>query len=278
MKPRLLFHFYSAFVFFSTCIYEDFLNSRKSLNKYFQTLYTFLGGSKYQTSSDVVYPQFKSRNKHSSTLGLKDGGILLGCIQWRDAAFALRFVRRAFAGKVQITQNKFFFVQRGWRKNGAKGPLGSTPVQGSWRVPWALWGYARPPKCGRGSGNLDTLGPCLAPSSSWGMSPGGRRPGHPSPASGLVNRWAGHLLQGLVARPQSCSCACVSVIFITSNAYHAYHNCHHAYHKILTWGTPSLLTGVAHGGWDGQIISRTKHTYVKVILRTNHIASYMLIF
>ena len=36
----------------------------KSLNKSFQTLYTFLGGSEYQTSNNVGYP----RNKHSSTL------------------------------------------------------------------------------------------------------------------------------------------------------------------------------------------------------------------
>ena len=92
MKPRLRFHFYSAFVFFSTRIYEDFLNSRKSLNKSFQTLFTFLGGSKYQTSNNVVCPQFKSRNKHSSTLSVKDRELLLSCIQWKDATLALRFV------------------------------------------------------------------------------------------------------------------------------------------------------------------------------------------
>ena len=69
---------------------------------------------------------------------------------------------------------------------------------------------ARPPKCVQESGNLDTLNPCLTPSSSWGMGPGGRRPSHPSaedqiaPTSGLMNRRANHLLQSLVALPQSC--------------------------------------------------------------------------
>ena len=42
------------------------------------------------------------------------------------------------------------------------------------------------------------------------MGPGGRRPSHPSaknqitPTSGLVNRQANHLVQNLVALPQSC--------------------------------------------------------------------------
>ena len=49
----------------------------KSLSKSSQTSYTFLGDSKYQTSNDVVYPQFKSRNKHSSKLSLKDRKFLL---------------------------------------------------------------------------------------------------------------------------------------------------------------------------------------------------------
>ena len=43
----------------------------KTLNKYFQTSCTFFflgGGSKCQTSNDLFFtPQFKSRNKHSST-------------------------------------------------------------------------------------------------------------------------------------------------------------------------------------------------------------------
>ena len=71
-------HFYSAFIF----LLESKTSSmvEKSLNKSFQTSYTFLEGSKYQTSNDAVYPQFKSRNKHSSTLGLKDRKFLLGCI------------------------------------------------------------------------------------------------------------------------------------------------------------------------------------------------------
>ena len=67
-----------------------------------------------------------------------------------------------------------------------------------------------PPKCGQKSRNLDTLNPCLTPSSSWGMGPGESRPSHPSaegqmaPASGLMNRRANHLLQSLVALPQPC--------------------------------------------------------------------------
>ena len=67
-----------------------------------------------------------------------------------------------------------------------------------------------PPKYGQKLGNTDTLNPCLTPSSSWGMGPGGRRPSHLSaedqiaPTSGLVNRRASHLLQNLVALSQSC--------------------------------------------------------------------------
>ena len=45
---------------------------QKTLNKSVQTLYTYWGGSKYQTSNDLVYPEFKSRNKHSNIRGLKD--------------------------------------------------------------------------------------------------------------------------------------------------------------------------------------------------------------
>ena len=70
MKSRILLDFYSALIF----LLESTKTSsmvEKSLNKFFQTSYTFLGGSKYQTSNDVIYPQFKSWNKHSSTLTLK---------------------------------------------------------------------------------------------------------------------------------------------------------------------------------------------------------------
>ena len=75
-------------------------------------------------------------------------------------------------------------------------PVGSMPVP--------------PPKYGQKSGNLDTLNPCLTPSSSWGMDPGGRHPSHLSgedqiaPTSGLGNRQASHLLENLVVLPQSC--------------------------------------------------------------------------
>ena len=71
MKLRILFNFYSALMF----LLESTKTSsmvEKSLNKSFRTAYTFLGGSKYQTSNDVIYPQCKSLNKHSSTLTLKD--------------------------------------------------------------------------------------------------------------------------------------------------------------------------------------------------------------
>ena len=83
-------HFMSLnpeYFFISTlfsCFIPEFTNTspvvQKSLNKSFQTSYTFSGDSKYQTLDDVVYPQFKSRNKHSSTLSLKDRELSLGCI------------------------------------------------------------------------------------------------------------------------------------------------------------------------------------------------------
>ena len=92
MKPRLLFHFYSSFVFLALKFMKTSSIVEKSLNKSFQTSYTFLRGPKYQTSNDVVYPQFKSRNKHSRTLSLKYREFLLSCIQWKDATLALRFV------------------------------------------------------------------------------------------------------------------------------------------------------------------------------------------
>ena len=50
------------------------------------------------------------------------------------------------------------------------------------------WGCACPPQCGQESGNLDISIPCLTPSLSWGMGPGGCHPSHlsaASPASGL---------------------------------------------------------------------------------------------
>ena len=71
-KTQNTFSFLICFCVFAR-IYEHFFNGSKiSLNKSFKTSYTFLRGSKYQTSSDVVHPQFKSPNTHSSTLRLKD--------------------------------------------------------------------------------------------------------------------------------------------------------------------------------------------------------------
>ena len=63
--------FYSAFMFLLESMKASSV-VEKTLSKSFQTSDTFLGGSKYQTSNDVVYPQFKFRNKLSSTLSLKD--------------------------------------------------------------------------------------------------------------------------------------------------------------------------------------------------------------
>ena len=49
----------------------------KSLNKSFKTSYTFLG-VQISDLNDVVYPQFESRNKHSSILTLTDREFPLG--------------------------------------------------------------------------------------------------------------------------------------------------------------------------------------------------------
>ena len=65
MKPRLLFHYYFAFLFFVVETMKTSSIIEKSLNKSFQTLYTFFGAPNM---------------------------FLLSCIQWRDATLALRFV------------------------------------------------------------------------------------------------------------------------------------------------------------------------------------------
>ena len=53
MKPRLLFHYYSVFLFFILKSMKTSSIIEKSLNKSFQTLYTFLGAPNMFTLQNV---------------------------------------------------------------------------------------------------------------------------------------------------------------------------------------------------------------------------------
>ena len=60
-KRRILVHFYSAFMFLLEFTKTSSMVKKGTLNKSFQISYTFLKGSKYQTSNDLVYPQLSSK-------------------------------------------------------------------------------------------------------------------------------------------------------------------------------------------------------------------------
>ena len=78
-KRRILVHFYFAFMFLLEFAKTSSM-VKQYLNESFQISYTFLRGSKYRTSNDLVYPQLSPKISTLAPLVQKIKSFPLGCV------------------------------------------------------------------------------------------------------------------------------------------------------------------------------------------------------